>query len=206
MIIRKVGSLVHCSTIRLESKNGVLKRKVRQGNNLKNVTKSILRAENELQAIISYEGAFKESKLIVGKSTVPQPGELLQLYLNEHFSNDGNYFVEDITFKGTLYCAKNNHSILYYNNEKTDFKLGIILQIIIQNEVENEQRVIIVYQTTALAPISDFGVFHVKKCEKIEHICISRIATFHPIYLHNTADEDEMPNLFLTLHVQPFLE
>ena len=35
MIIRQVGSLAHCTTLRLESKNGFLKKKVQQGNNLK---------------------------------------------------------------------------------------------------------------------------------------------------------------------------
>ena len=46
-IIKEVGSLVHGSTLRLESKNGALKRRARQSNNYKNITATILRSENE---------------------------------------------------------------------------------------------------------------------------------------------------------------
>ena len=204
-IIRQVGSLSHTRTLRPEGKNGTLKRRVKRGNNFKNVKKTILRGENEYQASITQRGAFVESECIVGSEIKLNPNSPVLHYINEHFWHSDGVCVDSITYKNTYFCTENNHSVLIYNAEKTSFCVGIIRKLIVKVLSKGEFKVTVVYQKSNILFLEKFGVYSVSKIEEFGHVPIEDLADYYPLYLCLLHPFSESSQLYLSLRQSPLI-
>ena len=206
MIMEEIGSLAHGTTLRKESKNGKLKKVVKNANTMKNVTKTIMNNENYVQARFESEGLFSEPVLAIGKNSVLDLECPLQRYIEEN-SFLSNTLADEITVKNTFYCVKNSHSVLIYNQKKKEgFELGIMKKFAVRNTASNEQDVVVIYQKSQLTYMPKFDIYMVTMSEQFGHIKITDVADRYPIYPCNVKSNSECPELYVSLRSVPYLE
>ena len=124
--------------------SSTLKQKnVRLGNNLKNVTTSIMNSENTIQAVSCYNGLFSDAELTIQGFSVVNYLSSLHSYINENFSLS-NSFVDSINYKGIHYSNVANHSILLYSEKEKNFGVGIIKKIVIKEFDSEEGRFVFI--------------------------------------------------------------
>ena len=199
-IIQETGTLGQYSTIRLEGKNGFLKRRARLANNKKNILKTTLRLENEYQAATQYEGLYSDSKLSIGSSMTPSKD--LKEYIVQEFGSDFEQkleLVNSVKYKSTPYSNKDYHSVLLYNENQTDFSVGKVMAFLVPATGSNP---IIVHQNTKKEYVEHLGVYKVDIQHGFNHTLIDDLAHYYPYYLYNPKNTDD---LFLTLKSQPYL-
>ena len=203
LIIREVGALVHGSTLRLESKNGALKRKARQANTYKNIAVTILQSENETQAVNCSNGLFSEPELMVIKEAKALPGTNFMEYMRKKFPLSSHTFADSITYKGT-YCSENYNPILIYTEGKKNFEVGVIRKFVVLKE--SNTQVQIVYEKTEIEPMTEFGLHSVLLTNEISHIDFKGLASFYPLYLFKLNSKKGTSELYLSLHTVLYLQ
>ena len=205
-IIREAGSLIHASSIRPECKNGQLKRSAVKGNNFKNIKFTMMRSENEAQAVHSYKGAYLEPELTVGLDSVISNQDLMS-YVENNFSSCNGHFADTITYRGTLYSNQNHQTVLYYNKDKSSFEIGLIHKIFVRNISESNQEILLIHQKYEKNFCSQFGIYRAKPTKIFSHTCITQIADFYPLYLFQVdSSTNNVPELYLSLRQSPLIE
>ena len=204
-IIREAGSLIHVSSIRPESKNGVLKRNAVKGNNFKNIKFTMMRCENEAQAVNSYKGAYLEPELKVGLDSVISNQDLMS-YIENNFPSCNGHFADTITYRGTLYSNQNHQTVLIYNEDKSSFEIGLIHKILVRNVSESNKEIILIHQKYEKNFCPEFGIYRVKPTETFSHTCITQIADYYPLYLLEVDSfTNNVSELYLSLRQSPLL-
>ena len=204
-IIREAGSLIHASSIRPECKNGQLKRNAVKGNNFKNIKYSMMRSENEAQAVHSYKGAYVEPELTIGLDSVISDQELTS-YIENNFPSCNGHFTDTITYRGTLYSNQNQQTVLIYNEDKSSFEIGLIRKILVRNFSESNQEIILIHQKYEKNFCPEFGIYRVKSTETFSHTCITQIADYYPHYLVEVVSStNNVSELYISLRQCPLL-
>ena len=129
----------------------------------------------------------------------------MQNYIAIHFSQTNNIFADTIEYKKIYYSAYNHHSVVLHNEEGTDFEMGIIRKIMINHNGKDKEKITIIYQRTVKDKIDKLGIYKVSTSDEFNHICITKLAHYYPIYLYCKQKSGKLPELYLTLRTSPLL-
>ena len=203
--IREIGCLSETHTNRCESKNGDHKRRARRAHNPKNIPVTIMRCENEYQAVVRSQGAF--AKPICIHERAAHLGEFpkeVREYVSENFPVEEWTLLKQVTYKNSDYISKDNQAILYYPPGCTDtFDIGRNLAFVVSKKKEIQPVVHVVFQKYTKNFLRHLGIYECQITEEISHTEMGSLGHFHPIYpIH-------MPKIrrtFVSLKYEPLLD
>ena len=192
--------------LRQESKNGQHKRKIKMGNNSKNILKSIMTNENHMHGILRKYGWFKTDELSVVKvSEETSSSDPFHDNIQSHLNN-GALLANKIVFKNVEYNCDGHSCILLHENEsKSEFSFGLLIKFLVKKSVQGELEVNILYQATNHDYLENFGLFKIEPTEQFRIVKINSLATFSPLNLYTANPLSKESFTVVSLRNKPIL-